>query len=140
MTSQPQGTSPQGSARVAPLAEAVQALTAALHDPTVATTPTIAELREQGWQVIQLAGGLADLAALLAGHTGAHAADLPRLCTDDGDPAGPQVRLAAASRDLAALRRALEQAQTQARAYYAGISHLHPTTGTATYRGEAESA
>jgi hypothetical protein len=50
-------------------------LTAAARDihratRTTTQTPSLDQLREHGWQLAHLTGGLAELAALLAEHTG----------------------------------------------------------------------
>lgn len=106
----------------------VELLGSAAHDIQLAVRlafqtgpPTEDELRDHGWQLAQLTGGLSDLAAWLSNEVsrfGDH-----RLLHDDrgGDATRP---LGTASRELAALRRALTTAETAARDFYAAIGHV----------------
>ena len=106
----------------------VELLGSAAHDIQLAVSlalqtgpPTEAELRDHGWQLAQLTGGLGDLAALLANEMstfGDH-----RLLDDDrgGDAGRP---LEAASGELEALRRALTAAEAAARDFYTAIGHV----------------
>jgi hypothetical protein len=104
------------------LARAVTEIDHALRHTAPADTSSLEHLREAGWQLVHLAGNLTDLTALLADHLGHHAANPDRFRDSDGGPAAPQ--LARASRDLAALRQALDTAQTEARGYHTALSHL----------------
>lgn len=106
----------------------VELLGSAAHDIDLAVRmafragpPTEHELRDHGWQLARLTGGLGDLTSWLANEVsrfGDH-----RLLHDDrgGDATRP---LGAASRELAALRRALATAETAARDFCAAIGHV----------------
>jgi hypothetical protein len=107
------------------LAAAARDVQRAARGTDPAHTPGLTALRDTGWQLIQLTGALADLAALLADHTGHHAADPERVREIDGGPAAQH--LGHACRELAALRQTLDAAQFAARDYYTAISHLAPT-------------
>ncbi|MBC6445695.1 hypothetical protein [Actinokineospora xionganensis] len=93
------------------IAAAVRAHRAADHD----------ELRESGWQLTRLTGGLTDIAALLATELAHH--DRHRLLRGH-DGADPGPALATASRELTELRQALAAAERAARGYYTALSGL----------------
>ncbi|SDI21309.1 hypothetical protein SAMN05192558_101113 [Actinokineospora alba] len=111
----PRAIAPAASAAMAGAADGIAAAVrerrAADHD----------ELRESGWQLTRLTGGLADVVALLATELADH--DRHRLLRghDGGDPAPA---LATASRELTELRQALEAAERAAREYYTALSGL----------------
>src|SRR4030081_3260972 len=107
------------------LAAAARDVQRATRGTDPAHTPGLTALRDTGWQLIQLTGGLADLAALLADHTGHHAADPERVREIDGGPAAHY--LGRACRELATLRQTLDAAQYAARDYSNAISHLAHT-------------
>jgi hypothetical protein len=91
-------------------------------------TPSLDQLREDGWHLIHLTGALA---ALLAEHTGTHTTHPDRLREVDGNDV-PAAHLGRACRHLAELRRAADTAQAAARDYYTTLSHLTgdpPQTG-----------
>ncbi|MGW4490190.1 hypothetical protein ACWEOE_41070 [Amycolatopsis sp. NPDC004368] len=92
-------------------------------DPT--RTPGLAQLRDVGWQLIQLTGELTDLVTLVAEHTGHHTQRPEQLRQVDG--AAGTAHLASACRELATLRQALDTAHIAARDYYTEISHVNPT-------------
>lgn len=104
------------------VASAVRDVARATHllHPTAART-NHDELRDVGWQLTQLTGGLTDLVAELASSLGEH--HRQRLLRDEygGDPAR---QVARASRGLCELRQALEASQSAARDYFAALSHL----------------
>jgi hypothetical protein len=107
------------------LAAAARDVQRATRGTDPAHTPGLTALRDTGWQLIQLTGALADLAALLADHTGHPAADPERVREIDGGPAAHH--LGRTCRELATLRQTLDPAQHAARDYYTAISHLAPT-------------
>jgi len=82
----------------------------------------VAQLRDVGWQLIQLTAGLADVSAALAGH---HSAHRDRLWEVDGGNPGPDLRRA--GRALTALRQAASAAHAAARDYHAAVNHLART-------------
>ncbi|TDP96471.1 hypothetical protein [Labedaea rhizosphaerae] len=102
------------------LATATRTIDAAILAAELDDRPSVAELRATGWELARLTGELNGLATLLAQDIAQHTDHL------DGGPAGPP--LARAGRELAALRRALHDAHTAARGFYAETSRLMPTT------------
>lgn len=108
------------------LAGSARDIRRALRAADPARPPGLPQLRETGWQLIQLTGELTDLIALLAEHTGHHMPDAEQRHHTGGEPATDQ--LARACRELSALRHALDTAHTAARDYYTTISRLRPTT------------
>ncbi|WP_436499703.1 hypothetical protein [Actinokineospora sp. HUAS TT18] len=90
-----------------------------------AQAPSLAQLRETGWQLTQLTAELTDLIALLADHTGHHTTHPDQLRQADGEPA--TAHLARACRELGTLRHTFDAAHTAARAYYTEISQVSPT-------------
>ncbi|SFW78099.1 hypothetical protein [Amycolatopsis australiensis] len=112
----------------ATLAAAARDIHAAVRRAGPDDPPGLARLRETGWQLIQLTGGLSDLTALVAEHTSRHAEHPGRLRQVEAGPAGPQ--LARAVRELARLRQALDAANAAARDFYTATSHLAPAGPT----------
>jgi hypothetical protein len=106
------------------LATATRDIRRAVHSGDPARAPGLAPLRDAGWQLTQLTSELSDLVTLLAEYTGHHTEHADQARRADGEPAADQ--LARACRDLAALRRALDNAHTAARGYYTAVSHLAP--------------
>ncbi|WP_037362320.1 hypothetical protein [Amycolatopsis orientalis] len=106
------------------LAGAARSVRREIRAPDLTRPPEVADLRETGWQLAQLVADLSELTALLAEHTGAHTRHPDRIRRADGSPAARE--LAAACRDLTALRRAFDNAHAAARDYYANLTHLNP--------------
>lgn len=102
----------------AALADAADGIAAAVREHR---TSDHEELRESGWQITRLAGGLTDLAALLATELADHSRHR-LLRAHDGIAAAPA--LATASRELTDLRQALDAAERAAREYYTALSGL----------------
>lgn len=110
------------------LAEAARAITHATQrlleeTPQAAGGLTHEQLRETGWQLVQLTGRLADTVAALAVRLNEHGSTYPLQTTEGGDPS---TELAAAARRLTDLRQALERADTAARDYHTCLSGLTP--------------
>lgn len=106
------------------LAGAARAIRREIRAADLARRPELPRLRETGWQLTQLVADLAELTALLAEHTGDHLQHAQEFRLADGTAAVSE--LASACRDLAALRRAFDNAHVAARDYYAKLSHLNP--------------
>lgn len=79
------------------------------------------QLRETGWQLVQVTGELAETVATLALRLDEHSRSR-LLRTHDGDD--PRADLARAARQLTALRQALEHADAAGRDYHACLSRL----------------
>lgn len=79
------------------------------------------QLRDTGWQLTQLTGGLVDLSAELAL---ALAEDHRQRLLRDELGGDPSEQVARASRALTELRQAVDAAHDAAREYFAAVSHL----------------
>lgn len=79
------------------------------------------DLRQVGWQLVQLTGGLAELTATVAVRLDEHARTRLLRTQEGGDPTENLTR---AARLLTELRQALERADEAARDYYACLSRL----------------
>ncbi|QRP42818.1 hypothetical protein [Amycolatopsis sp. FDAARGOS 1241] len=119
------GTSRQPATIATALATTARTLRRAVHATDPAVPPGPDQLRETGWQLIQLTGELTDLVTVLAEHTGQHTQHPHRIIRAGGDTPAT-ASLARACRELATLRQALDTAHTAARDYYTAISHLSP--------------
>jgi hypothetical protein len=108
------------------LATATRTIDAAILAAELDERPSVAELRATGWELARLTGELTGLAALLAENIGRPTDRLDHARSVDGGSAAPH--LARAGRELAALRRALHDAHTAARGFYAETSQLTPTS------------
>ncbi|MEV4604724.1 hypothetical protein AB0K15_46160 [Amycolatopsis sp. NPDC049253] len=106
------------------LATTARDLRRAVRAADPATTSSLAQLRNAGWQLAQLTGELTDLVTLLAEHTAHHTQRPEQLRRVDGAPG--TAHLASACRELTTLRRALDTAHIAARDYYTEISQLNP--------------
>lgn len=104
------------------LATAAREIRSAVRGADPDQAPSLAQLRDTGWQLIQLTGELTDLVALVAEHTARHAGEVRHV---DSGPGAPH--LARASRELATLRHAFGTAHAAARDYYTATSQLAPT-------------
>lgn len=105
------------------LSAAARSALAAARRARATETSDVPELTETGWQLIHLTGSLAELTAVMADQAGRLDQQGPLRDTTGGDA---RLAQAHACRELSDLRRALDHAETAARAYYAAISHLSP--------------
>ncbi|KAA9157743.1 hypothetical protein FPZ12_024170 [Amycolatopsis acidicola] len=74
----------------------------ALRGINPAASPSLGKLRDSGWQLVQLTGGLTDLVTMLAEHTGHHLRHPSQVHRTDGTP--DTAALARGCRDHRALR------------------------------------
>jgi phosphoserine phosphatase len=106
----------------AQLARAARELNRAVRAMAPAGPPTLAELRENAWQLVSLTGGPAELATVLAEDTGYHVERSDRLREIEGGDPVPS--LGRACRALTGLRQAADTAQSAAREHYSALSRL----------------